>query len=344
MINWVLSSVLLSCVGIGIYHLMRNHIHRIQYRRLILWTLLTGSIVLPLVFGGHASSLHHHAKAVPRTVEEFCHCSIPDGKDLVMFQANKAYDVLLSYGNALIWISIAIGMFLFIRMAIRHFRVVRFLRSADASKKQSFGSSYYELRTGKMGIGSIRLFRSYILLDSRFDSLDESEKSAVLRHEVSHLNQLNTWEILFLDLLKALWWMNPAFYYIRRELELLSEFQADEAAATEMGSSKRYAALLLRINTQPKSTIIQSIKGGALKKRIKRLVAQSPRRKFSTVIGFCLILISLVSVNAISGRAIEQQAEEICIYEAMQCEYQTTGQTTFCRTCTLEEIRLTGNK
>lgn len=57
----------------------------------------------------------------------------------------------------------------------------------------------------------------------------EDGASAILTHELAHIRQGHSWDILFVELLRVLFWFNPVLFAYKRAMQLNHEFLADEA-------------------------------------------------------------------------------------------------------------------
>ncbi|MDP4262094.1 MAG: N-acetylmuramoyl-L-alanine amidase [Bacteroidota bacterium] len=79
-----------------------------------------------------------------------------------------------------------------------------------------------------------------------------SEKGEqIFRHEVFHIQEKHSLDILFLELVTIFFWVNPFFHLMKKELKAIHEFLADRFAAHET-KKWEYAELLLMqaLNTQ----------------------------------------------------------------------------------------------
>jgi N-acetylmuramoyl-L-alanine amidase len=74
---------------------------------------------------------------------------------------------------------------------------------------------------------------------------ESAEGRQMLRHELVHIRQRHTLDLLLLRPLMVVFWFNPIFYWIYRELRTIHEFEAD-AAALDRGDRYAYAELLVR--------------------------------------------------------------------------------------------------
>jgi len=85
-------------------------------------------------------------------------------------------------------------------------------------------------------------FRS-IFWNSRLD-IDSTNGSQVFRHELYHIRERHTLDILLLQSVRIVCWFNPFFHLIYREIKALHEFLADQHVLA--GSDKyEYAELLV---------------------------------------------------------------------------------------------------
>jgi N-acetylmuramoyl-L-alanine amidase len=79
-----------------------------------------------------------------------------------------------------------------------------------------------------------------------------SEKGEqIFRHEIYHIQQKHSLDILFMEFLSVLFWINPFFHLVKKEMKAIHEFLADRFAANE-AKKWDYAELLLMqaLNTQ----------------------------------------------------------------------------------------------
>ena len=72
-------------------------------------------------------------------------------------------------------------------------------------------------------------------------------------HELVHVTQKHTLDILFIELLKCIFWFNPLLYFYKKAIQLNHEFLADEKVVTFYNNVTFYQNLLLQksSNVQP---------------------------------------------------------------------------------------------
>lgn len=64
-------------------------------------------------------------------------------------------------------------------------------------------------------------------------------------HELTHVTQKHTLDILFIELLKTVFWFNPIFIFYKKAIQLNHEFLADEKVVTSYNNVPFYQSLLL---------------------------------------------------------------------------------------------------
>ncbi len=78
------------------------------------------------------------------------------------------------------------------------------------------------------------------------DVFTDSELRQVLAHERAHIRQRHTFDLLFLEVLKALQWFNPIIYLYMRELSSVHEYLADEQVLAQGAPKRDYLELLYK--------------------------------------------------------------------------------------------------
>jgi hypothetical protein len=60
--------------------------------------------------------------------------------------------------------------------------------------------------------------------------LDSPKGQAILQHELVHIHQRHSLDLLFFEIVRAFAWCNPIYYFQFRELKLVHEYLADDCA------------------------------------------------------------------------------------------------------------------
>ncbi|PWA11249.1 M56 family metallopeptidase [Flavobacterium laiguense] len=64
-------------------------------------------------------------------------------------------------------------------------------------------------------------------------------------HELTHASQKHTIDILFIEIIKTIFWFNPIFIFYKKAIQLNHEFLADEKVVTSYNNVSFYQNLLL---------------------------------------------------------------------------------------------------
>lgn len=118
-------------------------------------------------------------------------------------------------------------------------------------------------------------FFNYIFVNKqmyRDGTIDE----AIYTHELTHVRQKHSLDILFIELLKVAFWFNPAIYFYKKAIQLNHEFLADQTVVSDTQNVSAYQRLLLKIQTNEKDIqLTSSIQYSITKKRIMMMTKQS---------------------------------------------------------------------
>ncbi|MEC5156508.1 M56 family metallopeptidase [Chryseobacterium sp. MP_3.2] len=101
----------------------------------------------------------------------------------------------------------------------------------------------------------------------------------ILKHEMVHIEQKHSLDKIFLELATSLFWFNPFFYLIKKEIHLIHEYLADKKALKN-SDTKAFAQMLLASHFSGKQLPTTSpFLSSNLKKRLTML--KKSKTKFS---------------------------------------------------------------
>ena len=104
----------------------------------------------------------------------------------------------------------------------------------------------------------------------------------VLTHELAHVRQKHTLDVLFIELLRALFWINPLWFFYKKAIQLNHEFLADDAVLDKYNNQASYKLLLLdKILYTRQLNLTSSFNYSITKKRLTMMTkTTSPARGF----------------------------------------------------------------
>jgi N-acetylmuramoyl-L-alanine amidase len=86
-------------------------------------------------------------------------------------------------------------------------------------------------------------FFNFIFWNKDIDIQTETGQQ-IFQHELVHVKEKHTLDKLFVQLILIVFWCNPFFWFIRRELKLIHEFIADKKSVGERGAAALAAMIL----------------------------------------------------------------------------------------------------
>ena len=101
----------------------------------------------------------------------------------------------------------------------------------------------------------------------------EENGREILIHERAHIRLGHSWDVLLADLCCFVQWFNPAAWLLKRELQSVHEYEADDAVLREGVNAKEYQLLLIKkaVGTRLYS-MANSLNHSSLKKRITMMM------------------------------------------------------------------------
>ena len=117
----------------------------------------------------------------------------------------------------------------------------------------------------------------------------ESEKPTIYKHELVHVKELHTLDLLFFEILKILFWFNPLVYIYQNRIQTLHEYIADAKAVKQSGKAEYYKSLLHQVfDANSVSFTNTFFKQSLIKKRIVML--QKSKSKQINLFKYALLL------------------------------------------------------
>lgn len=109
-----------------------------------------------------------------------------------------------------------------------------------------------------------------------FINPDLNQKDTILKHEMVHVKQNHSADVLFFEIVQIISWFNPLVYFLKRDIKLLHEYLADEQTTAAGIQKHDYALFLIQhsFGTIPNTLSNQIFNESLLKRRIKMLNKQ----------------------------------------------------------------------
>lgn len=140
----------------------------------------------------------------------------------------------------------------------------------------------------------------------------QNDQEIVFLHELVHVKQLHSIDILLFEINKCLFWFNPLSYWISSELKLNHEFIADQTILKSCDMNS-YKEMLLANAFQTKGTIIGSTFSFSKLKNRFTMMNNQKAQKFSWKIILTIPVIALVTMSFTMAKSPIKTSEIIPI-------------------------------
>ena len=138
----------------------------------------------------------------------------------------------------------------------------------------------------------------------------ESGYSQILTHEKAHIALRHSWDILFVDMITALQWFNPAIWMLKADLRALHEFEADDAVLRSGANIKKYQYLLIRKAVSKSGySVANSFNHSTLKARITMMLNKKSSRMSAWKALYVIPLVG-ISLAATAETKVDYQYED----------------------------------
>lgn len=188
---------------------------------------------------------------------------------------------------------------LLLRFAVNIFRIIRLIRKHPVVQ---YGSARLVLVEERRVPYS---FLHYIFLNAEEYQNDKIE-SEVYHHEMEHVRQRHSIDILLMELAMVFLWFNPLLYLYRKAIRLNHEFLADEAVIRSFQNPVAYQFLLLdKISRSGGLAIASSFNYRVTKKRLVMITKHTTKKvRLFKAIAVCPVIGAAVFM--FSNRIIAQ--------------------------------------
>tara|TARA_R110000868_G_scaffold336858_1_gene597782 strand:+ start:755 stop:2008 length:1254 start_codon:yes stop_codon:yes gene_type:complete len=224
-------------------------------------------------------------------------------------------DAILEAPIAIPWLEIIWFIGAFIAFAIFIYKLYQIKQLKKNSRCYRVGGfKVYNVPQSKIAFS----FFKYIFIG---ESILENQRHSILEHELIHVRQLHSIDLLFYELLRICCWFNPFVYIYQNKTSELHEFIVDaEIAKTD--KIMQYQLLLSHVfDTENISFTNQFFKSSLIKKRIVMLQKSKSKSflklKFAMVLPVILLMLVFTSISAQEA----QQAKVVPLEEVVVVSY-----------------------
>jgi bla regulator protein blaR1 len=173
------------------------------------------------------------------------------------------------------------------------------------------GDVHYFLNFTRIIVANSNLAFSFFKSIFLGDKVLAKEQENIIKHELVHIQQKHSWDLLFFELLRIVFWFNPLVYVYQSRISELHEFIAD-AQVAKTNKKEQYQLLLSQVfQTQHISFVNQFFKTSLIKKRIAMIQKSRSKKiwqlKYLLLVPIVLGMLAYTSSETQTNDIVEQE-------------------------------------
>ena len=166
-------------------------------------------------------------------------------------------------------------------------------------------------------------FLHYIFINKHSYQTDSLEEQ-ILTHELAHVQQKHSIDVLFIEVLQNLFWFNPIFRYYKKAIQLNHEFLADDAVINSHKNITEYQQLLLSKTAQNNNIYLASNLNYSLTKK-RLLMMTTPSSKTKILLKKLMVAPLVAGFVFAFAQRVEAQENNKNFPQIVETQYEENG-------------------
>jgi N-acetylmuramoyl-L-alanine amidase len=267
----LLQIVLVSGILYSYYHFFLRNKRFHQYNRFFLLAVIALSILIPFLnIPVYFTEQEADSYFVLRTLN-----IVPDngpGEEftgaVILPEESRSFN----YYMLLYYVYIGLSVLFLARIIISLIKIHKLYRNNPVEKiSGADGETIYFINTVEPGT-PFSFFKW--MFWNRDIELQSDKGEQIFRHEMFHIRQKHSWDTIFVEIATIIFWINPFFHIIKKEIKAIHEFLADKYAANENGKWN-YAELLLMQALHTNHSLVNPFFHNQIKRRIAMITSSN---------------------------------------------------------------------
>jgi bla regulator protein BlaR1 len=280
MITYIFKTILCSALLITIYYLFLEKEKMHRFNRFYLLFGIAFSFIVPLIT--------IKTKVLGLPISETIDLASTNLQSSVVQQILPSINDSFSLPTMLLVIYAAVTAFLFCRFVVNISVIFFKIRNNNSVK-------YQDVRLVLTKEDRVPYsFLKYVFVHFRDFESGTIEKE-ILGHELTHVKQRHSLDILFIEILMIFAWINPLLFMYRKAVQLNHEFLADQFVVNTFCNTQTYQLLLLDKATKTNNLLLSSPFNYLLTK--KRIIMMSKKASLKVAILKQLALIPVIAAT-----------------------------------------------
>ncbi len=297
MMEYIINAMAFQVFFLIIYDLFFKKETFFNWNRFYLLGTSLSALVIPVI------KIHQFKEVLP---QDFIF-SLPEviiGSEYQLSTPSSNSDVLTL---KMLWLSEIVlytGMALAALLLL--FKIIKLILIISKNPKSKMGNLYLvRLLNSRAAFSCFH----YIFLG---EQINEKDKASILKHEIAHVKQKHTLDLLFFEVLRVLFWFNPLVYVYQHRMTQLHEFIADRQAMKNQSKKDYYENLLSQFfQTQNISFINPFFKQSLIKKRIVML--QKTQSKQINLLKYALLIPIIIGMLIYTSCSAQKEEKEVSL-------------------------------
>jgi len=260
----LLKSIIVSAIFFGYYLLLLRNRSMNRYNRLYLLISVIASIIIPFI---HFEWYRINTTAATPMTRVFEIVNNNEQETQPTIHSHSLYTA----EHAILATYMAVSLTLLLRAMSGIIKIYRLKAASKVDRLEHVNIIHTDTD------GTPFSFMKNVFWNERTDVYSR-EGAQILKHEMVHVTQHHTYDKLLLQLVCAVYWINPVYWLMRKELGMVHEFLAD-GTSIEDGDAGTFATMLLQSHFGvAKYPIVNSFYSSPIKRRLTMLTNTSNTR------------------------------------------------------------------
>jgi len=268
MIIYLLKSSICLGLLLAVYHLFLEKEKMHQFNRFYLLGSMLFSFYAPqFIIYTEPTIINEAIQPLFSTAEEFTLIQNPNNSETITPTYN------FDFNQIIISLYILISSILLFRFFKNLFKISNKIRK---NKKSAFKNATVVLISEKI---IPHTFLHYIFINKK-EFKKNTIEDELFTHELTHVSQKHTFDILLVELLQIICWFNPLIIYLKKAIKLNHEFLADDSVIQSHQNTTEYQHLLLnKVALKNNIYLASNFNYSLTKKRLIMMTKQSSQLK-----------------------------------------------------------------
>ena len=293
---YLLQSTLIFCLIYLTYHVTVKKLTFHGLNRFILIFIPIFSLVLPLVdfsaiiSGTDISLLISEFKNQNLKAEALIFTDHYSAESIGLIK-ERSLDI--DYTNILLGIYIGGAILALLRFTLSIINILKIRRNSILIKEDNVKIFVSKSPT------PFSFFSWIFLPEDQTENIDP----LILKHELEHVKQWHSLDLIFIQLFQCIYWFNPIIKLYRKEIKALHEHQADDKILKSGTKSSDYLSLILKNLYQEKSNYSLSYFNNLI---IKKRIEMITKSKSKNIQLFTYSALLIVAISITFGFAVPE--------------------------------------